>query len=57
MTETTWATPQSFFNKLNAEFNFTLDVCAEAGSAKVSRYFSKVDDGLTRNWTRVTHSG
>ena len=26
--EQTWATPISFFNRLNDEFNFTLDACA-----------------------------
>jgi beta-lactamase class D len=25
-----WATPQDFFDKLNAVFNFDLDVCAFA---------------------------
>ena len=28
------ATPQDFFDKLNAEFGFTLDVCATADNAK-----------------------
>ncbi len=30
----TWATPQDFFDRLNAEFGFTLDVCALPESAK-----------------------
>ncbi len=29
-----WATPQAFFDKLNDEFAFTLDVCASLSNAK-----------------------
>ena len=45
-----WETPQSFFDELNKEFHFTLDVCATAENAKCSRYFTKVDDGLKQDW-------
>lgn len=45
-----WATPKDFFDKLNAEFNFTLDVCASDGNAKCSRYFTIKDDGLSQPW-------
>lgn len=34
-----WATPQDFFEKLNAEFRFTLDVCASDGNAKANAPF------------------
>lgn len=45
-----WGTPQDFFDKLNAEFGFTLDVCATADNAKCARYFSSHDDGLKQSW-------
>ncbi|SHJ64922.1 DNA N-6-adenine-methyltransferase (Dam) [Desulfofundulus thermosubterraneus DSM 16057] len=34
-----WETPQTFFEALNAEFHFTLDVCARPENAKCSRFF------------------
>lgn len=46
-----WATPQDFFDQLNAEFGFTLDVCATADNAKCERFYTKEDDGLTQPWT------
>ena len=36
-----WETPQEFFNKLNQEFNFTLDPCANDKNHKCTRYFYK----------------
>lgn len=45
-----WCTPQDFFNKLNAEFQFTLDPCATARSAKCKKFFTAVDDGLIQDW-------
>lgn len=36
-----WATPQEFFNKLNEEFNFELDVCADDINAKCVNYITK----------------
>src|SRR3990167_8607441 len=46
-----WYTPQDFFDKLNTEFQFTLDVCANEISKKCSRYFDKQTDGLAQDWT------
>jgi site-specific DNA-methyltransferase (adenine-specific) len=45
-----WATPQDFFDALDAEFDFTLDVCASASNAKCSTYFTKAVDGLRQGW-------
>ena len=45
-----WATPQDFFDKLNAVFNFTLDVCALPENAKCERFFSPEIDGLKQEW-------
>jgi phage N-6-adenine-methyltransferase len=41
-----WATPQPFFDALNAEFGFTLDVCALPENAKCAEYFTPEQDGL-----------
>lgn len=48
-----WETPQDFFEKLDREFGFELDVCALPENAKCSRYFSPMDDGLEQDWTGV----
>ena len=48
-----WATPQEFFDAVDAEFNFTLDVCALDSSAKCERYFTPETDGLAQDWTGV----
>ena len=46
-----WATPQEFFDKLNSEFNFTLDPCATPENAKCKKYYTKVEDGLKQDWS------
>jgi phage N-6-adenine-methyltransferase len=48
-----WATPQAFFDKLNAEFNFDLDVCADEVNAKCNRFFTKEQDGLAQSWQGI----
>lgn len=48
-----WATPQELFDKLNAEYHFTLDVCALPENAKCERYFTPDIDGLKQEWTGV----
>lgn len=45
-----WATPQDFFDRLNEEFNFTLDPCATKENAKCKNFFTKEIDGLLQNW-------
>lgn len=45
-----WSTPQDLFDRLNAEFNFTLDPCANESNHKCDNYFTKEQDGLTKNW-------
>jgi len=49
-----WETPQDFFDKLNAEFNFTLDVCAAEQNAKCGKYYTKEQDGLQQDWSGET---
>ena len=45
-----WSTPQDFFDKLNDEFHFTLDVCADENNHKCEHYYTKEVDGLSRPW-------
>lgn len=45
-----WATPQAFFDELNAEFHFDLDPCALPSNAKCKRFFTPDDDGLKQDW-------
>ena len=45
-----YSTPQDFFDKLNAEFHFTLDPCATAENAKCKRFFTPEQDGLAQWW-------
>lgn len=45
-----WATPQSFFEELNKEFQFTLDPCATAENDKCRTFYTKDDDGLKKDW-------
>lgn len=47
-----WATPPALFKKLDDEFHFTLDVCADATNAKVAKYFTEEQDGLAQDWTK-----
>ena len=45
-----WATPQDFFDPLDAIFDCTFEPCADAKNAKCARYFTRQDDGLAQNW-------
>ena len=45
-----WATPQSFFDRLDAEFHFDIDVCADEKTAKCNTYYTVETDGLTQAW-------
>lgn len=47
--ETEWETPKELFDKLNKEFNFTLDFCASKENYKCNKYYSKDDDALKQN--------
>lgn len=48
-----WATPQDFFDNLNQEFDFNLDVCALPENAKCKNYYSPEVDGLSQQWGGV----
>jgi phage N-6-adenine-methyltransferase len=46
-----WSTPQSFYDELDAEFDFTLDPCATPENAKCALYYTQDDDGLAQDWS------
>jgi len=45
-----WSTPQDFFDTLNTEFNFNLDVCANTENHKCPMWFNQEEDGLSKSW-------
>lgn len=48
-----WATPQAFFDQLNEEFHFTVDVCAIPENAKCEKFFTPEINGLKQEWEGV----
>ena len=46
-----WSTPQDFFDKLNEEFHFTLDPCADDLNHKCDKYYTEEQDGLKQDWS------
>ena len=45
-----WCTPDDFFQKLDREFNFTLDPAATPRSAKCKKYYTPTENGLKMSW-------
>jgi phage N-6-adenine-methyltransferase len=45
-----WPTPQSFFDRLDREFGFSLDPCATHANAKCRAFFTKKQNGLAQDW-------
>lgn len=45
-----WETPQDFFEQLNHEFNFTVDVASTHENAKCEKHYTLEDDGLSKSW-------
>ncbi len=46
-----WETPQWLFDRLDDEFKFDIDVCANEYNHKCAKYFTKENDGLSMsNW-------
>ena len=45
-----WETPQDFFDQLDKEFHFGLDVCALPENAKCRHFFTPEQDGLKQSW-------
>lgn len=49
-----WTTPQDFYNKLNDEFNFTLDPCSTKENAKCNKFYTIEDNWLKQDWSWET---
>lgn len=49
-----WATPQNFYDEINKEFVFSVDVAATKDNAKCDKYFTQLDDGLAKSWDNET---
>ena len=45
-----WATPQWLFDKLNSEFNFTLDPASDGVNNKCAKHHTIQTNGLTHSW-------
>ena len=45
-----WETPQAFFNELNEQYEFELDVCATPENAKCTKFYTQEQDGLKQIW-------
>ena len=45
-----WTTPQDIFQRLNEEFNFNLDPCANAQNHKCDTFYTIENDGLSHSW-------
>lgn len=48
-----WATPQKFFDEQNAKYQFDIDLCAAADSAKCEKFYSIEDDAFKHDWRGV----
>ena len=46
---------QGFFDKLDAEFHFTIDPCSTHENAKCEKHFTIEDDGLAQNWGQIVY--
>jgi len=55
-----WATPQDLFDKLNKEFGFYTDLCANKDNNKCDLYTTDVEkyvsDSVTANTTGISHT-
>lgn len=49
-----YATPQWLFDKLDAEFHFTLDPCSTDENAKCKKHYTRAQDGLKQDWSGET---
>ena len=45
-----WSTPQEFFDRLDAVYNFTLDPCSTHANAKCARHYTAAENGLAHSW-------
>lgn len=48
-----WETPAALFSVLHNKYKFHVDVCATAANAKLPRFYSPEQNGLTRSWANT----
>lgn len=48
-----WETPHELFDIIDKEFHFTIDLAADEHNTKVSIFYGKQQDALTKSWTGV----
>ena len=46
-----WETPIELFDKLNNQYNFTLDPCSDIYNHKCNKYYTKKENGLIQDWS------
>ena len=46
-----WSTPRDLFHLLDKKYHFTLDPCASPENAVCEKYYTKEDDGLSKDWS------
>ena len=51
-----WATPQSLFDKLDAEFHYDLDVASTDENTKCYQHYTQKDNGLIQPWQFISKS-
>lgn len=49
-----WDTPQDFYERLNKEFDFTLDPCTNGTNSKCKKFYTEKEDGLLQSWEGET---
>lgn len=45
-----WETPQWLFDRLDADYHFTLDPCATFENKKCFKFYTEKEDGLKQDW-------
>lgn len=46
-----WYTPDELYNELDWKYNFDLDPCSTHENAKCELHYTKMEDGITQDWT------
>ena len=46
-----YETPDALFDKINKEFDFDLDVCADNKNTKCAKFFTEEQDALIQTWS------
>ena len=44
-----WSTPQDFYDELDREFHFDIDLCADETNHKHENYFSEENNAVKQN--------